>query len=392
MRFCRVIPRVYIYPRTACIKCKNCIDLTDSERIHTYSIETKSAQKESVLETRVRAENLLSFFVKALCAVGVPDADAHFAAETFVSEELRIGNAYGLLGFLLSVRRIRAGEITASPKIQIMKEDWATALFDGGNGLGQLVSKRAMERAIFLAGRYGVGVAGVRGSHHFGAAFHYAEMATAHGMIGIASSVANRNAIAPWGGLDKLIGNNPIAIAVPSGTGEPIVLDMASGVVAQRKIVARKINKQTIPLGWATDSSGESTEDPNIALDGLLNPLGGHKGAGLGFMLGILCGALTGAHFGKDVDNSNVGHLFIALRVGSFRDEKSFRQAVSGAVAHVRQSRKKSSVTRLPVPGEEGFRRMREKKQYGIPVSPAFLGALRKAAEELGIGFLPKTQ
>ena len=204
-------------------------------------------------------------------------------------------------------------------------------------------------------------------------------------MIGIVLTVSNINTMAPWKGLDLLLGNNPIAFAVPAGKEFPIVFDAAFSVAARRKIHDAKAASEIIPEGWALDSFGQPTIDPQKALDGLLIPIGGHKGYGFAFIVSILAGVLTGAAFGKSVNNSNVGHLIGAIDVNFFSDVERFKAAIDGAIHEIHNSRRMDGVEKLLMPGERGFLTKKERSERGIPLLPRTLETLNRLAEELNM-------
>jgi len=333
----------------------------------------------------VRREELLDFCTVALSQVGVPSDDARLVADVLVRADLRGTHSHGCTLLPLYVRRIVRGEIAPKASIVVRKDHHATMLIHGGNGLGQAVAATAMRLAMERAAQYGAAWVGVNGSHHFGMASYYAMLALERGMVGVVLTVSNINTMAPWGGRDVLIGNNPIAIAVPAGSEFPVVFDAALSVAARRKIHDAAAAGSPIPPGWALDQQGQPTIDPHEALAGLLVPIGQHKGYGLAFMMSLLAGALLGAHFGRAVSNTNVGHLVGALDVKAFCDPAEFRSAVDLAVHEVRNANRVPGVEALFVPGERGFRTEQERRANGIPLSVEVVETLQRLARELEI-------
>lgn len=215
----------------------------------------------------------------------------------------------------------KGGFINPKPNLRIVKETPATALIDGGNNLGQVVGCRAMETAIQKAKAVGVSFVSVRNSNHFGTCAHFSMMALGNNMIGMAFTNALAQ-IAPTGGVDKLLANNPWSIAVPSGKKFPIVLDMANRVVARGKIRLAAKEGRSIPLGWAVTKDGEPTSDPNAALEGLTLPVGGYKGYCITLMVDMLSGVLADSCYGPrtkgmDIvdDIAGIGHAFVAIDI-----------------------------------------------------------------------------
>lgn len=334
---------------------------------------------------RVNHSVLTNFLASALCQVSVPDASALITAKALVEADLRGVDSHGSVLLPLYISRIKKGEITAHRKIEVVKMREAIILLDGNNGLGHPTASYAMDLAMDGASKFGASWVGVRGSNHFGMAAYYAMKALKKDMIGIVLTVSNINTMAPFGGLDLLLGNNPIAFAIPAGKELPIVFDAAWSVAARRKIHDAKAANKNIPEGWATDSLGQPTIDPQKALDGLLIPVGGHKGYGFAFIVSILAGALTGAAFGKLVNNSNVGHLIGAIDVNFFSDVLRFKAAVDGAIGEIHNSRRMNGVLKILVSGERGFLTKKERSEKGIPLRPLTVEALNKLAEELNI-------
>ena len=254
----------------------------------------------------------------------------------------------------------RRAASTRIPNITVTKSAPATALVDGDNGMGHLVMTRAANEAIAMARETGVAWVGVRRSNHAGPAGLYAEMPTAHGMIGLYAAVANANHMATWGGTDLLLGTNPLAIGVPSGAG-PLVLDMATSIVAYGTVKKYALRGLTMPEGWfVKPDTGESITDPNRSGEGILLPMGEYKGAGLALMLGLLGGVLNGAAFGRDVvdfnaddtSETNTGHFMVAIDIARFVPLATFTAEVDRHVNDFRQSKRLPGVDEIRLPGD----------------------------------------
>ena len=255
-----------------------------------------------------------------------PTTDAARCAELMTEADLTGAEGHGILRLPQYVRRLKARGFNAHPNITVTKSAPATALVDGDNGMGHLVMTRAANEAIAMARETGVAWVGVRRSNHAGPAGLYAEMPTAHGMIGLYAAVANANHMATWGGTDLLLGTNPLAIGVPSGAG-PLMLDMATSIVAYGTVKKYALRGLTMPEGWfVKPETGEPITDPNRSGEGVLLPMGEYKGAGLALMLGLLGGVLNGAAFGRDVvdfnaddaSETNTGHFMVAIDIARF--------------------------------------------------------------------------
>lgn len=348
-------------------------------------------------EVRIPGDDLRHFARGVFQRVGVPADEAAIIADTMVEADLRGVHSHGVMRLTVYPQRLRSGVVSPVTKLGVLNETPSLLHLDGGNGMGQVVSFRAMNLCIARAAASGAAVTAVRGSNHFGAAAYYVMMALPHGMIGFATTVSSVNVMAPWGAIDLLLGNNPVAIAVPAGQEPPVVLDMALSVAAKGWIaLALHEGRKTIPAGWALTKDGEPTTDARTAFEGILAPMGGYKGAGFSFMISLLAGVLPGAAFGtgvkdlyKDLGNAqNVGHLFAAVDVERFQPLQEFTAKVDQAIREVHAARKARGVDRIFVPGEPEAERAAQRRARGIPLSRALIEKLNGVAREYGAAAL----
>src|SRR5437868_3767350 len=287
----------------------------------------------------------------------------------------------------------KAGDFNKRPAITVTRSAPATALVDGDNGMGHLVMSRAAETAITLAKEMGVAWVGVRRSNHEGPAGLYAEMPAAAGMIGLYTAVANANHMAVWGGADALLGTNPLAIGVPSGTG-PYVLDMATTVVSYGTVKNYALQGKPMQPGWMVNiSTGEDIIDAKKSAEGLLLPIGGYKGSGLAIMLGLLAGPLNRAVFGADVidfnaddaSETNTGHFILALDIARFLPLEDYKVEVDRHVRELKESKRLPGVDQIRMPGERRLACRDDRRRNGVPLAAALVAQLDKLAAELGI-------
>jgi LDH2 family malate/lactate/ureidoglycolate dehydrogenase len=329
----------------------------------------------------------------ALATAGLPRPDAAQCAELMGEADLTGADAHGVFRLPQYVRRLKAGGVNPRPAITVTRSAPATALVDGDNGMGHLVMSRAADTAIALAHETGVSWVGVRRSNHAGPAGLYAEQPAAAGMIGLYSAVANANHMAVWGGADHLLGTNPLAIGVPSGTG-PYVLDMATTVVSYGTVKNYALLGKPMPPGWMVNTAtGEDITDARRSAEGLLLPIGGYKGSGLAVMLGLLAGPLNRAAFGRDVvdfnaddaSETNTGHFILALDVARFLPLDAYKAEVDRHIRELKASKKLPGVDEIRAPGERRRACREERLRDGVPLSPALMEQLGKLAVELGI-------
>jgi LDH2 family malate/lactate/ureidoglycolate dehydrogenase len=344
-------------------------------------------------ETLISTETLAAFCRDALMAVGTPDGDAELVAASLTTADARNIGSHGVVRLLpVYVRRLQAGATKAKPDIQVVRRHGVSSLVDGDAGLGQVVGRRAMQLAIATAREQGAGVVGVRNSSHFGTGAFFVEQAVRDGMVGLAMSNATPN-MPVAGGMSRFLGTNPFTIGVPGPGERPLMLDMATSVVARGKIVMAEKEGLTIPSGWAIDNDGYSTEDATAALRGAVLAMGGYKGAGLALMIDVLAGVLSGAAFGPHVvdlydqtgRHQNVGHLFAAIAIDAFMPLAEFRARVGQFIAEVREQPRLPGVERIFLPGEIEQEAELQSRERGIALSAAGWQELDVLAETLGI-------
>jgi L-2-hydroxycarboxylate dehydrogenase (NAD+) len=342
----------------------------------------------------VPAAAIASLIEDAMRAVGLPQADAAKVAGLMLEADLAGADAHGVFRLPQYIRRIKAGGVNPRPNIAVEQTAPATAIVDGDNGMGHLVMQRAADTAITLAKANGVAWVGARRSNHAGAAGTYAAMALPHDMIGIYSAVANANHMPVWGAAESLLSTNPIAIAVPAGEEPPVVLDIATTVVSYGTVKAAKLQGKPMPEGWMVSAKdGKPVTDSAQSAEGLLLPIGGHKGSGLALVLGLLAGVLNGAAFGREVvdfnadDESacNTGHFIIALDVSRFLPVAAFKSQIDRQLRDLKSSPVLPGFDSIRLPGEQRQARRADRAANGVPVFPEVIEQLGKLADELKI-------
>lgn len=347
---------------------------------------------DSPREILLKAEDLQRFCAQVFSQLGLPDEDADLVADSLVESDLRGVHSHGVVLMPTYARRLQGGGINPRPDIRVVRETVATALIDGDDGQGQVVAKRAMEIAIAKARETGSGTVGVLCSSHFGAGSRWPMMALAHDMIGLAVTSSGAS-VAPWGGKTPLLGTNPWAVAIPAGQAWPIVLDMATSVMAGGKLVWAVKCEECIPLGWAVDTEGHPTTDPERGLAGRLLSAGGYKGYGLAVAVEMLASALTGASLGARMMQAladsaqplNVGHFFVTIDVGAFMPPDQFKARVDDFVREMKQAELEPGVTEMLLPGELEFRMAQEQRRSGIPLPMTVLLELEEIGEILNL-------
>jgi LDH2 family malate/lactate/ureidoglycolate dehydrogenase len=325
--------------------------------------------------------DLNAFCVDLLTAAGVPEPDARITARIQVEADLRGVHSHGARGIAGYIRQILKGEINPEARPRVLSEGAAYVHIDADNALGQVAAYGAMKRAIRKAEGAGIGMAAVRNTNHYGAAAFYANMAAEARMVGFNTTGGrkNRGNMAPYGSIEPAIGNAPFAYGIPAGRERPIILDMATGVVAAGKIAVARDRGRNIPLGWALDAAGRPTDDPAEAR--IVLPLG-PKGSGLAIVMQCIGGILAGAAF-PDVEK--FGYLFIAIKISTFADPEIFAKEVDARIQTIREARPAEGVDHVYYPGEPEWITRARNLENGIPMLLPHLNDLDAVAAELGV-------
>jgi LDH2 family malate/lactate/ureidoglycolate dehydrogenase len=344
--------------------------------------------------TRIPAAAIAGFIQDTLAKIGLPAGDAAMVAELMTEADLTGADAHGVFRLPQYVRRLRTGGVNPTPAIKVTQTAPATAMVDGDNGMGHLVMAQAAATAVELARACGVAWVGARRSNHAGAAGVYAALPLAHDMVGIYSVVASANHMAMWGGAETLLGTNPLAIAIPAGAQAPVVLDIATTVVSYGTVKNYRLQGKEMPEGWmVSNRDGGPVTDPGRSAEGLLLPIGGHKGSGLALVLGLLAGTLNGAAFGRDVVDFNAdekspgdtGHFIIALDIARFIPLAIFTAEVDRHLRDLRGSKTLPGFDAIRLPGEERRRRRADRVQNGVPMPQELIVQLDRLAQEQGV-------
>ena len=324
----------------------------------------------------------------------LPPDDADVVADALVEADLLGVASHGVSNYiqLLYAPGLREGSIAARPEIRTVAETAVTALVDGGGGMGHVVGRRAMDLAIEKARVSGVGLVTVRNSRHYGMAGYYALQALKEEMIGISMTNSDK-LVLPTFGRDARVGTNPISVAVPSGSQAPFLLDMATSTVPLGKVMLAQRAGRALPAGWACDADGRVTSDAAVAFEAKrLLPLGGsyegggHKGYGLGALVDILCGVLSGSGGGSLGGlGGAVGHFFAAIRVEAFRPLDEFRETMDGYLRYLLETRAMDESQPVIYAGVKEARARERRLREGIPLHTDVVDYVRGLCGELGV-------
>jgi LDH2 family malate/lactate/ureidoglycolate dehydrogenase len=332
---------------------------------------------------------LTQFAAEIFAAAGVARDRADIAAQSLIASNLRGVDSHGLQLLPFYIEQILAGEMDPKADGQVVSESGSCLVFDAQNALGQWVADSCCRHAIRLASAHGAGVVVSRESNHFGAAAWWAQKMRAAGQMGLVFCNASP-IVPPWQGREGRIGTNPICMSVPG----PWLLDMATTTVAAGKIFKAFINgKEEIPAGWAFDSQGVPTTETKAAYNkGMLMPLGGYKGAGLGLMVEILCSVLSGGAMANDVGGIRIrgrqnrcSQCFIAIDIARFMPVDEFTARVEELVHSMKNTATAPGYDEVLVAGDPEWRTEAERLREGIPIEAGNWDLLVKTAGRLGV-------
>ena len=340
---------------------------------------------------RVDPGRLRAFVAAVYSAEGMPGEDAALVADSLVQADLWGHQSHGVLRLDWYRARLLAGTMKAVTRPELVTDAGAIAAIDGHDGVGQVLAMNAMEEAIARAKRHGIGAVAVRDSNHFGTAMYYTRKAAERGCIGFLCTNASP-AMAPWGGREKVLGNNPWSIAAPAGRHAPMILDIANTAVARGKVYLARQRGERIPEGWAMNAQGVPTTDPREAIEGLILPMAGHKGYGITVMMDVLSGVLTGSGFASEVHGpyqaekrSRCGHLAMAIDIEALQPRAEFDARMERLVAQIKGVPLAPGVEEVFDPGEIETRNDERNRRDGIALPEATIADLRRIAQATGI-------
>ncbi len=351
-------------------------------------------------------EELKSFCFRIFKRIGCPENDAILASEALLSADLRGVDSHGVARLSGYIRLWEHGRLKPDPNIKIISETASTAVVDGDQGLGLVVAPRAMDIAIRKGKEFGTGWVSVKNSNHFGIAGFHAMKALKHRMIGISMTNASP-LVAPTFSKERMLGTNPIAVAIPARNQPPFVADFSTTTAANGKLEILQRKNKTAPIGWVQNKDGKPSANPNeLKNGGALLPLGSdrehgsHKGYCLGSIVDVFSAVLSGANYGpwappfvsflplpENPVGEGLGHFLGAMRIDAFRSSDEFLNDMDLWIERFRKSQPKSSQQRVLIPGdpEREFEEVRLKN--GIPLHQSVIKDLQNLGEKMNVNF-----
>jgi LDH2 family malate/lactate/ureidoglycolate dehydrogenase len=352
------------------------------------------------------SEYLKEFTEKVFLAMGCPEDEAKTAADCLNQADLRGVDSHGVARLSGYVRLWELQRLNASPKMKIVHETPSTAVLDGDLGLGLVTAPYAMKIAIEKAKIAGTGWVAVQNSNHYGIAGYHSMLALPEDMIGISMTNASP-LVAPTFSKSRLLGTNPISVAIPALNQPPIVIDMATTTVANGKLEVLQRKGEEAPLGWTQDKDGNPTTDAySLKKGGAMLPLGGdrehggHKGYCLGAMVDIFSAVLSGANYGpwvppfvafldppKNQVGNGIGHFIGAMRIDAFRPADEFKKEMDRWIETFRNAEPAFGKPCVQIPGDQERELTEDRMLNGIPLHEQVVDDLKSLADKLGLEF-----
>ncbi len=330
--------------------------------------------------------------------------DAETAAKALLSADLRGVDSHGVARLSGYVRLWEVKRVNSSPSLRVIHETPSTAVVDGDRGLGLVVAPYAMEVAINKARNVGSGWVSVQNSNHFGIAGYHAMMALPHDMIGIAMTNASA-LVAPTFSTQRMLGTNPIAVAIPAGNEQPFVADFATTTASNGKLEILQRKNEAAPLGWVQTKEGMGSTNANALKEGgAMLPLGGdrehgsHKGYMLGSIVDIFSGILSGANYGpwvppfpsyvpmpENMPGNGIGHFFGAMRIDAFRTAEDFKNNMDNWIREFKKAKTVEGIDKVIIPGEPESEMEKERMLSGIPLFKSVIDDLSELGKRFDV-------
>src|SRR6187455_612455 len=350
--------------------------------------------------------DLFSFTKTVFQKIGCSLEDAEVATKVLLSADLRGIDSHGVARLSGYLRLHEAGRINSTPFVKNIHQTPSTATVDGDKGLGLVVAPKAMNIAIEKAKQVGSGWVSVKNSNHYGIAAAHAMLALEHDMIGI--SMTNASAlVAPTFSLERMLGTNPICVAIPAGRQPAFVADLATTTAANGKLEILQRKSLDAPLGWIQDKEGKSSIDAHaLKTGGALLPLGSdrdhgsHKGYALGAVVDIFSAVLSGANYGPWVPpfpayvpmpdeqpGKGIGHFFGAMRIDAFRPADDFKMHMDKWIKRFRSAKTVKGEASVLIPGDPERKMEIERMKNGIPLLKPVVEDLKFLGEKFGVEF-----
>lgn len=346
---------------------------------------------------KFKYEQLHGVLTKVFMKIGLNESDSLIASKVLLRSDFTGVNSHGINRLENYIYKLRNNNINLNPIVTKENDSNIVKKLNGDNGLGLVVAPRAVEICIETAKEYGISCVTINNSNHFGVGNYYGNEIAKNDMIGIVITNATPS-MAPFGGVDKLLGTNPVVVSIPTkNKNKPIILDMATSAVAFGAI--EQLARKGLPLedGWAMDLEGNITLDAQRVLDGegMLMPMAKHKGYGLALIVDLLCFALADGKKGDDIvslrakgdnlENEGVGHIFLAIDISKFKCIDEFKTDVDEYISFIKNSKRKAGIDEIFMPGEIEYNKLMNNLKEGIELNNKTYEYLERLLKDLEI-------
>jgi LDH2 family malate/lactate/ureidoglycolate dehydrogenase len=339
---------------------------------------------------KVSRDNLFDCTVDLVVGAGETPENAQLVADNLCKADSRGVTTHGTYLLNPIYQRVEAGLLSLPTALSVPVDTGAIAVVDGGNGLGMLAGKFAMDLATQRARDFGIGMVLIRNTNTVGSLAYYTEMIAKQGMFALMSCNA-APAMAPWGGAEPFLGTNPVAIGIYTGQDMVFCADMATSIVARGRIRQEARRGNPIPPEWSLDADGHQTTDPNQALLGTLLPMGGPKGSAIAMAVDILSGMISGARYAPHLlsfhateGQTGVGVSLVVVDISKFLPLDEFKASMQAYILEMKAMKKASFASEIFLPGEIEYQRDLDSQKHGISLDDQAVKNLNNLLEKIG--------
>lgn len=340
---------------------------------------------------KVNSQDLTKCVTRILLAFGESETGSGFVSECLVRADSRGISTHGSYLLHPISDRVLAGQLSLPTKISIIFDSPTIAIIDGGNGLGPIAGKFAVDLSIERASHYGISLVLIRNTNNLGSLANYTELVAKQGMVGLMGCNA-APAMAPWGGAEAFIGTNPIAMAFCLGNGLLFSADLATSVIARGKIRKAAREGQSIPDNWALDADGNATTNAKAALEGTLLPMGGPKGSAIALFVDVIAGILSGSQYGPDIKSfhtpsgkTGVGAALMAIDIQKVMSLDEFSKKIKAYFQRLKKVKLAKGVSEIFIPGEIEQRKEITSNNEGINLDDKTYEKINSLMNNLGL-------
>jgi uncharacterized oxidoreductase len=349
----------------------------------------------------LKASTLEGFVAEIFLAAGCSAEEGRRIAKYLLAANLTGHDSHGVVRVPRYVQMKSEGRVVADQKIAILVESPVLAVVDGRYGFGQTVAPQAVELGIRKCRQHGLAAVALRNAGHIGRVGDWAEMAAAAGLVSVHFvNAAGSVLVAPFGGVERRFSTAPFCVGIPRPGSEPVILDFATSVVAEGKVLVASRGGKKLPDNALIGPDGRVSGDPHLLYgdyepgggprdyskgEGAIRAFGDHKGSGLALVCELLGGALSGTGATQDGRPFANGMLSFYIDPARVDPETAFPGEVARYVAAVKSSRPVETDGQVLIPGEPESRLRTERLASGVPLTDEIWASILTAAREVGV-------